>query len=128
VPNRSPCVLIVEDDEDDRRMLRDVLASEGLKVREASDGVEAAEVLVGPDPMQLVLLDVRMPRMDGPQFLEWLRGRRELDRVPVVVLTADRDPVLSDRAIAVVRKPFDVPGLLDIVHAICRPSLRAAAV
>ena len=111
--------MIVEDDEESRVMLSDLLAGEGFEVRQAADGVEAAEVMTGQEKPNLVLLDAWMPRMDGRAFLDWLRDRPELDDVPVVVLTACPAPLTSDRALAVMRKPYDVDQLLAIVHGLC---------
>src|SRR5262249_48589682 len=80
-------VLVVDDDQDQRRRLRDMLAKEGLEVDEASDGRVALTQLDKQWP-DLILLDLLMPGMDGFAFLGELQRRREGRSVPVVVLTA----------------------------------------
>jgi CheY-like chemotaxis protein len=80
-------VLVVEDDSSVREMLRRVLAQDGLKVLEATNGVEALERVEGHTP-SLILLDLMMPEMDGFGFMSELRAKREWQSIPVVVITA----------------------------------------
>jgi CheY-like chemotaxis protein len=117
--NRIPRVLVVEDDQASREMLSDLLAGEGFEVRQAADGFEAAEAMKSEDKPDLILLDTWMPGMDGRAFLDWLRVQPKLDDIPVVVLTACPAPVQNDRALAVLRKPYDVGHLVEIVHVLC---------
>ena len=79
-------VLVVEDDENTRDLLRRTLESEGHEVCEAANGREGLECLEENEP-GLVLLDLMMPKMDGFEFLEALRTGENHD-VPVVVVTA----------------------------------------
>jgi CheY-like chemotaxis protein len=80
-------VLIVDDDEATRGVLRRMLEGEGWPVVEAENGIAALDRLSDVEPA-LVLLDLMMPEMDGFEFLEVLRGKNECRTVPVVVLTA----------------------------------------
>ena len=80
-------VLIVDDDEATRGVLRRMLEGEGWPVVEAEDGIAALDRIADVEPA-LVLLDLMMPEMDGFEFLEVLRGKNECRTVPVVVLTA----------------------------------------
>jgi len=80
-------VLIVEDDAAARRVLRQELKKEGWCVIEAANGRIALEQLA-EHPPDLVLLDLVMPEMDGFEFLEELRKRDGVRRIPVVVITA----------------------------------------
>ncbi len=80
-------VLVVEDDRDTRRLLRHYLQELGLVVYVAENGERALELLRGMVP-DLILLDLRMPVMDGPSLLERLRSEPSYASVPVVVLTA----------------------------------------
>lgn len=82
--NRGP-VLIVDDEEAILDMLREFLAAEGYDVTVARDGMDALES-VSKRPPAVILLDMKMPRMDGWQFAQELR-RRGLT-VPVIVMTA----------------------------------------
>jgi CheY-like chemotaxis protein len=80
-------VLIVEDDPDTRASLRRALTAEGWLVREAEHGRAALDQL-GDGPVDLVLLDLMMPEMDGFEFLAEFRRRADGQDVPVVVVTA----------------------------------------
>ena len=109
-------ILVVEDDDDIRQLLTELLAAEGYETRGASDGPQGLDVAEswGPD---VVLLDLVLPTMDGQTFLGKLRQRATL-RPAVVVLSAkslgpDERAELPDAA--VVAKPFDVETLLAAV-------------
>jgi PAS domain S-box-containing protein len=80
-------VLLVEDDNAVREIVRRALSQDGLKVVEASNGREALERLA-ESPPSLILLDLMMPEMDGFGFIEELRKNAQWDEIPVVVLTA----------------------------------------
>jgi signal transduction histidine kinase/CheY-like chemotaxis protein len=80
-------VLVVEDDDATRSVLREALAREGWQVREAANGVLALAALGAAVP-DVVLLDLIMPEMDGFELLAEMRGRGEYRAVPVIVLTA----------------------------------------
>jgi PAS domain S-box-containing protein len=88
-------VLIVDDDPDERRRLRDLLEKEGLGAEEASDGRDALARLDEHLPA-LILLDLLMPGMDGFAFLAELQRRQDGRSVPVVVLTA-KDLTAAER-------------------------------
>ncbi len=88
-------VLIVEDDEQARDMLRRAMTKEGWQVIEAENGRKALERLNGLVPA-LILLDLMMPEMDGFEFMQRLRQRPDCRRVPVVVITA-KDITEEDR-------------------------------
>lgn len=81
-------VLIVEDDEETRNVLRRTLESQGWRVSEAHHGRQAVELFEDDLVPDLVLLDLMMPEMDGFQVLEFIRSRPELSEVPVLILTA----------------------------------------
>jgi CheY-like chemotaxis protein len=80
-------VLVVEDDSELREILTSVLEREGHQVLQASNGREALEVLRSNEPA-LVLLDLMMPVMSGPELLEVMLSDARLRRVPVVVVSA----------------------------------------
>jgi GAF domain-containing protein/CheY-like chemotaxis protein len=88
-------VLLVDDDEMDRRSVREALEPIGWTVTEAENGQAAVEALLGAQP-DVIILDLMMPKMDGFEFLNELRGRTEWRDIPVVVITA-RDLSEADR-------------------------------
>jgi len=116
----KPTVLVVDDDPDMRDTLRQLLGDAGYSVVTAEDGAAALGALdrseTWPD---LVLLDMRMPFMDGPTFFECLRSRPESRRTPVVIVSGTlRSSVRGEvQGIQIVKKPFDAMKLLDLVNA-----------
>jgi CheY-like chemotaxis protein len=83
----SPRVLVVEDDAHTRGWLSRILRENGWEVAEAENGRVALERLTVVHP-DLVLLDLMMPEMNGFEFVEAIRGRKETHHLPVIVLTA----------------------------------------
>ena len=88
--NGKKTVLLVEDEEPLRRVLRDLLEREGFTVVEAADGVQALDEVDRSAPDVLVL-DLNLPRLDGYGVLSHLRARPATARLPVIVLTAKGD-------------------------------------
>lgn len=106
-------VLVVDDDDDLRATIRELLVDEGYAVEEAGDGAQALARLRGPGRAALVLLDLMMPVMDGLEFRAAQRADPSLGTVPVVLMTAAtwQDPITRVAADAVLRKPV-APGAL----------------
>ncbi len=105
-------VLLVEDEHDLRELIARWLETRKYQVAEAADGRDAVDLLeAGLDP-DVILLDLTMPRMDGREFLKWLRASPEHAHRKVIVASAyldDGAPVGADRTFA---KPFR-PDLLE---------------
>ncbi len=80
-------ILVVEDNEDNRRLLHIYLSREGYEVAEACDGVEALEI-VQREPFDLICSDVQMPRMDGYALCRRLKEDPSTEHIPVVLITA----------------------------------------
>jgi CheY-like chemotaxis protein len=80
-------VLLIEDEEPLRLVLRDLLEREGYVVAEAADGVAALEAVDRHAP-DVIVLDLNLPRLDGYQVLSHLRARPVTSGIPVLVLTA----------------------------------------
>lgn len=90
---RSPAaaqapVLVVEDDEDTRRLLERILAREGYLVRTAADSAEFLQAIRKPPLPRLILLDVELPRISGFKILALLRQHPQTSVIPVVMVTA----------------------------------------
>ncbi|MHB8874009.1 MAG: GGDEF domain-containing response regulator [Myxococcaceae bacterium] len=90
LPVAARTILVVDDDEHTRNLLRDLCEASGFRVTVAEDGVEALEVL-GKERPDLLLLDLMMPRKDGFQVLKLIRDTAALADLPVIVLTAMGD-------------------------------------
>ncbi|HYU28124.1 MAG TPA: response regulator [Gemmatimonadales bacterium] len=119
-------ILVIEDDADTRVTLRDFLIGEGFVVHTARDGQHALHVLDKMDLLpDLILLDYKMPVMDGKQFLHMMRRTPRLGSIPVVLLSAatrewsgahlEVEDVLS--------KPIDLELLLTTVNRISAEQL-----
>ncbi|MCY1041073.1 response regulator [Corallococcus sp. bb12-1] len=108
-------VLVVEDDDDVRAAIAEILEGEGYEVAVAANGHEALEELVHLAAPCLILLDLRMPVLDGAGFLRNLRSDwPQLKSVPVLVLTAvDTEPPPDTQGL--LRKPIIPDELVAIV-------------
>lgn len=118
--NRAP-ILIVEDDPDLRLVHSEILSLEGYPVLTAADGVEALELVERQGPPAIILLDLRMPGMDGWDLAEELRTRPHLRDVPIVVVAAHyriADEAAAIGAKAWLHKPVDITDLLRVVGRI----------
>jgi CheY-like chemotaxis protein len=109
-------VLVVDDEADILQAIAWVLADAGYRVRTAGNGQEALQFVQEELPA-LILLDMKMPRMDGWQFAQQLRSRHD-QHVPLVVLTAAENA--QERAAEVgaegyVSKPFELDELVAVV-------------
>ena len=133
--NQKQNILVVEDNENARRLLDTILRSAGYDVTLAPDAEEGLRILESDAPVDLVLLDLFLPGADGMQFLR-LRGEMDPERQPpVIVVSATEDmdtlrPQLRELgAKLALRKPFDVQELLDGVsrYATKRTAKAAAA-
>jgi CheY-like chemotaxis protein len=114
----SRTVLVVDDDEDIRESLREVLEAERYAVRTAADGQDALAVLASaPQRPSLILLDLMMPGMNGWEFLKVLKADAGFAAIPVVVLSASSSKVES--ATVILRKPIALDTLLNVVRTHC---------
>ncbi|MFA6448122.1 MAG: response regulator [bacterium] len=115
--SRSARALIVDDDESMRNLIRRILEPEGYKVYAASKGAEGLKYVLSQE-IDLVLLDLKMPGMNGPEFLLELRKTHEM--MPVIIVTGYPDSELMTKAmkatgdgpIMLLSKPFSVKQLI----------------
>ncbi len=113
---RFKSVLIVDDDDDVRESMSDVLSSEGYPVVVAADGVEALAALERCETPTLVLLDSRMPRMNGAEFLDRISRLESPKDIAVVFISGRSEPLPeSSLTIGELRKPFDLDALLALL-------------
>lgn len=109
-------VMIVDDDDEIRDALEDVLGGEGYSVFGARDGQQALEFLQSGRHPTAILLDLWMPGMDGCRFREVLLNDVELAKIPIIVLTASRDQRVPMHAVKeILRKPVDLHRLLSVL-------------
>lgn len=123
-------ILIVDDEQRMRKLVRDYMIREGYKVLEAADGRQALEIFNNEgNSISLIILDVMMPEMDGWQVCAQIR---KTSRVPIIMLTAKSDERDELRGFELgvdeyVTKPFSPRTLSARVNAILRRTLGTAA-
>ncbi len=116
-------ILVVEDNEMNMKLLRDVLFATGYRTLEATTGAEAVELASANVP-DLVLMDIQLPDFDGVQALHRLRANERTAGIPVLAVTAqamqgDRQGFLAAGFDGYVSKPVNVRELLGTVRQYC---------
>lgn len=112
----SKCILVVEDTEDNRQILRDVLVNAGFDLIEAVDGEEGVRMAARHHP-DLVLMDIQLPLVDGYEATRRLKADPDTRHIPVIAVTSYALSEDESKAIAVgcsgyVAKPFSPRALL----------------
>jgi DNA-binding response OmpR family regulator len=112
-------LLVIDDDEKLVGYYRELLTPYGFEVLIAHNGEQAIPLVESNPDIQLVILDLSMPRMDGRQWLRWFRTKQKDS--PVIVISGYKlEPADEDLKPAVVlEKPFHVAELLDMVGLFC---------
>ena len=125
-------ILVVEDNETNMKLVRDVLQAKGYSTLEATTGEDAVELARTLDPA-LVLMDVQLPGIDGIEALAQLRGDERTSAIPVVALTAqamrgDSERFLDAGFDGYLSKPVDVIELIRVVESSAIASERPAKI
>lgn len=115
-------ILVVEDNEKNRRLLNLILASKGHAVSEAGDGREAIEQAAKNKP-DLIIMDIQLPGMDGLEATRVLKGNSDTSGIKVIVLTAyamkgDRERFLEAGSDAYLSKPVNMEEMLSVINAL----------
>ncbi|HKU39723.1 MAG TPA: response regulator [Polyangiales bacterium] len=113
----SGCVLVVDDQEDIRESLREVIELAGCESICAANGVEALRLLERHRPC-LIVLDLLMPVMNGSEVLDELQKHPELAQLPVVISTSAPD--LAPEGVPVLPKPIDIARLWTFLRGNCQ--------
>ncbi len=116
-------ILVVEDNERNMKLFRDILHVKGYRTLEATTGDQAIELASEHAP-DLVLMDIRLPDFDGVEALGRLRADKRTASIPVLALTAqamtgDREQCLAAGFDGYISKPVDVVELLAAVRRHC---------
>lgn len=120
--NANRFVLLVEDDADLREAVAEILTDEGYRVVRAADGREALAALRSGLEFCAILLDIRMPVMDGVEFRREQLRDPHIARVPVVAFSADPSEAAEILALGIdtsISKPVDLAALLQVVTGKC---------
>jgi two-component system cell cycle response regulator DivK len=116
-------ILVVEDNEKNMKLFRDVLVATGYRTLEATTGSEAVDMASEHTP-DLVLMDIQLPDLDGVQLFKRLRADARTAAIPVLAVTAqamhgDRERFLAAGFDGYVSKPVNVRELIGIVRQHC---------
>src|SRR5262249_24283366 len=114
------CILVVEDQEDNRQIVRDLLVNAGYELTEAENGEEAIAA-VGRLRPDLILMDIQLPVMDGYEATRRIRTNPSLRSVPIIAvtsyaLTGDEDKALAAGCDGYVTKPYSPRDLVAKVR------------
>lgn len=124
IPTMPDSILIADDYDDNRELLRLMLETEGYRIREARNGHEALDAALAEVPAA-ALIDLSMPLLDGWGLLRALRADERTRSIPCVAVTAfaanqDRQRALEAGFDAYISKPFRAKELLELVNGIVR--------
>ncbi len=116
----SACILVVEDQEDNRRILRDLLASAGFDTVEAVTGEEGVR-LAGEHVPDLILMDIQLPDIDGYEATRRIKSDPALSGIPIIAVTSyalsgDEEKAMEAGCDGYVAKPFSPRALLQKVR------------
>ena len=116
-------VLVVEDDPVQSDLLRDILECDGYQVESAADGAAALGRIQAGD-IDLVLLDISLPKLDGLAVCQRMQTPEHTTHPPIVLLTAVADDTLHQTGVAAgasgcITKPYDINELLAVVARHC---------
>jgi CheY-like chemotaxis protein len=114
-------VLVVDDDARNIFALSTVLENHGMEILSATNGRQAIDLLKGHDDLEIVLMDIMMPEMDGYETMKEIRRVPEFRHLPILALTAkamkgDREKCLEAGASDYIAKPVDTDQLLSLLR------------
>ena len=117
-------ILYVEDNIDNRTLVRRILMAEGYNLIEAVNATEALEILENTMP-DLILMDINMPDMDGYSLTAKIKGTPGLGSIPIIALTAnvmrgDREKSLEAGCDGYIQKPIDIDTISEQIERFLR--------
>lgn len=118
--NKKNKILVIDDENIVRISCKKILSPEGFEVALASDGYEAIE-LIKKDTYDIIITDLKMPKMDGLEVLEWIKKNSPSSKV--IVITGFSTPEIAEKAVATgaagyLEKPFTPETLLSVVQSV----------
>ena len=122
--SNNATILYVEDNIDNRTLVRRILMAEGYDLLEAVNATQALEILKSTQP-NLILMDINMPDMDGYTLTAKIKGTPGLESIPVIALTAnvmrgDRERSLEAGCDGYIQKPIDIDTLSEQIERFLR--------
>lgn len=123
LPKQVPIILVADDSVTTRTLEKSILEAHGYQVALAVDGEEALQKLRA-EPVDLAIVDLQMPRMDGFQLIEQMKKDHRLAKLPVIIVTSLESREEKERGLAlgadayIVKRKFDHKGLLEAIRQI----------
>lgn len=119
-PSPQKTVMIVEDNELNMRLFRDLLTAFGYRTVETRDGLAALDLAKTEKP-DLILMDIQLPEVSGLEVTKWLKDDADLSHIPVIAVTAfamkgDEERIRNGGCEAYISKPISVMHFLDVVR------------
>jgi CheY-like chemotaxis protein len=119
-PGCCQSILVVEDDDDIRNAIVDLLETEGYSCEYAVNGKDALDKLNIISKPCLVLLDMMMPIMNGREFLDTVMKDSHLAPIPVLIVSAVADKTNTEGSVGFLKKPIDIEVVLKVVGQYCK--------
>lgn len=122
-PRQTPTILVADDSVTTRTLEKSILEAHGYRVALAIDGEEALHMLRS-EPVDLAIVDLQMPRMDGFQLIEQMKKDPRLAKLPVIIVTSLESREEKERGLAlgadayIIKRKFDHKGLLEAIGQI----------
>jgi two-component system, cell cycle response regulator DivK len=115
----SKRILVVEDQDDNRRIIRDLLSSVGYEMIEALDGAAGVKLAASERP-DLILMDIQLPEVSGLEVTKWIKEDDNLKSIPIIAVTAfamkgDEEKIREGGCEAYIAKPISVVQFLETV-------------
>ena len=115
----SPKILVVDDNDRNRRLIRIILKAKGYEVIEAATAEEAI-IQLKNEPIALILMDIQLPKMDGLELTRTIKENPDTKNIPIIALTAyamkgDREKFLAAGCDGYIGKPVDTQELPNII-------------
>ena len=122
--SNNATILYVEDNIDNRILVRRILIAEGYNLLEAADAMQALDILKNTHP-NLILMDINMPDMDGYSLTAKIKSTPGMESIPVIALTAnvmrgDRERSLEAGCDVYIQKPIDIDTLAEQIESFLR--------
>ena len=124
IMSNNATILYVEDNIDNRTLVRRILMAEGYNLLEAVNALQALDILKNTQP-NLILMDINMPDMDGYSLTAKIKGTPGLESIPIIALTAnvmrgDREKSLEAGCDGYIQKPIDIDSLSEQIESFLR--------
>ncbi|MFB3150026.1 MAG: response regulator [Alphaproteobacteria bacterium] len=118
----SKKILIVEDNELNLKLFRDLLEAHGYETLQTKDGMEVMQLARDHKP-NLILMDIQLPEVSGLEVTKWIKQDEELKSIPVIAVTAfamkgDEEKIRDGGCEAYIAKPISVTNFIEVIEKV----------